>query len=177
MTRDKDSVFTLDNTKLVSTTATNGNDEGNYNAGTLNIINGSSITYTAPFINENGGTITVIDSVLNVGSIVNNGTINLTVTDAKLAGIMGETYTIINQTGNGAALDLKVNYNGTAYGVGETFTVDGIKYDVVNGDGNDIAIEAFASVLTVDPSYIRGGSDEVKTEQSAASFWFSGGNN
>ena len=94
MTRDKDSVFTLDNTKLLSTTTTNGTDEGNYNAGTLNVINGSELTYSALLSNEVGGTINVVDSTLTVlpgikndskivvsnstlraGNIVNNGTI------------------------------------------------------------------------------------------------------
>ena len=94
MTRDKDSVFTLDNTKLLSTTKTNGTDEGNYNAGTLNVINGSELTYSALLSNEVGGTINVVDSTLTVlpgikndskivvsnstlraGNIVNNGTI------------------------------------------------------------------------------------------------------
>ena len=94
MTRDKDSVFTLDNTKLLSTTTTNGSDEGNYNAGTLNVINGSELTYSALLSNEVGGTINVVDSTLTVlpgikndskivvsnstlraGNIVNNGTI------------------------------------------------------------------------------------------------------
>ena len=41
----------------------------------------------------------------------------------------------------------------------------------------DIISTPGVEYVTVDPSYIRGGSDEVKTEQSTVSFWFSGGNN
>ena len=73
MTRDKDSVFTLDNTKLLSTTTTNGNDEGNYNAGTLNVSNGSELTYSAEVKNE-GGTINVIGSTFVAPKIENKGT-------------------------------------------------------------------------------------------------------
>ena len=40
----------------------------------------------------------------------------------------------------------------------------------------DIISTPGVEYVTVDPSYIRG-SDEAKAEQSAASFWFSGGNN
>ena len=41
----------------------------------------------------------------------------------------------------------------------------------------DIISTPGVEYVTVDPSYIRGKSDEAKAEQSAASFWFSGGNN
>ena len=50
MTRDADSVFTLTDSVLLSTTTTNGTDEGNYNAGTLVLVN-SKLTYSAPVVN------------------------------------------------------------------------------------------------------------------------------
>ena len=54
MTNDADSVFELNNTKLVSTTTTNGTDESNTNAGQLILVN-SSLTYSAEF--KNIGTV------------------------------------------------------------------------------------------------------------------------
>ncbi len=78
MTNDADSVFTLINTKLLSTTLTNGNDEGNYNAGTL-ILKGSSLTYSAQL--KNNGTIELdINSSLTAPSIIGNGKIVIDVT-------------------------------------------------------------------------------------------------
>ncbi len=75
MTRDADSVFTLTNSKVVSTTVTNGNDEGNYQAGTLNLVN-SELTYSAPVTNT--GTITLdLNSKLTAPSISGAGDINI----------------------------------------------------------------------------------------------------
>ena len=56
MTRDADSVFTLDNTVLLSTTTSNGNDEGNYHAGKL-ILDGSVLTYSAEWKIEATGVV------------------------------------------------------------------------------------------------------------------------
>jgi hypothetical protein len=77
----------------------------------------------------------------------------LTITADKLATITNSAYTIINQTGNGAALDLAVNYNGAEYGVGESITINDVVYNITNGDGNDIAIKAAAKILTVNSAY------------------------
>ena len=74
MTRDTDSVFTLNNTKLVSTTTTNGTDEGNYHAGTLNLEN-SSITYSAPLVMENGTLTLGENSSLTAPTITGTGKI------------------------------------------------------------------------------------------------------
>ena len=123
--------------------------------GAIVLADKSSIALTGSLTTT--GTITITDSTLTAQSIVNNGTINLTVTDAALADIYGEAYTIINQTGKGAALDLKVSYNGAAYGVGESFTVNGIQYSVVNGDGNDIAIQAQAKTVVLDSTITSNG--------------------
>ena len=76
MTRDADSKFILTGSKVLSTAETNGNDEGNYNAGEL-VLNNSSLTYNAAFTNT---------GVLNIGensnvkatTVINNGTINFT---------------------------------------------------------------------------------------------------
>ena len=71
MTNDTDSVFTLVNSKIVATTATNGTDEGNYNAGELTLTN-SSISYGAPL--RNNGTITLDGaSYISASSITGNG--------------------------------------------------------------------------------------------------------
>ena len=83
MTRDKDSVFTLTNTKLLSTTATNGNDEGNYHAGKL-VLTGSELTYSAPLVMEDG-VIEMLDSSLTAPSITGTGKIVIDAT-GKVAG-------------------------------------------------------------------------------------------
>ena len=78
MTRDADSKFTLVNTKLLSTTTTNGTDEGNYNDGALILVN-SSLTYSAQLTNN--GTITLdINSCLTAPKIIGNGTFVIDVT-------------------------------------------------------------------------------------------------
>ena len=77
MTRDKDSVFTLDNTVLLSTAASNGNDEGNYNAAKLNVINGSTLTYSCKMFNEATGVINVDNATFVAPDIVNNNVIYL----------------------------------------------------------------------------------------------------
>jgi hypothetical protein len=41
----------------------------------------------------------------------------------------------------------------------------------------DIISTSGVEYVTVDPSYIRGKSEEVESKQTAANFWFSGGNN
>ena len=75
MTRDADSEFTLTNTTLLSTTTTNGTDEGNYNAGKLNLDN-TSLTYSAPLTNT--GTVVLKNgSKLTAPSLANNGTITV----------------------------------------------------------------------------------------------------
>ena len=84
MTRDKDSVFTLDNTVLLSTTTTNGTDEGNYHAGTLN-LNGSRLTYSAELKNEAGVINISSNSQLYAPVITNNGVINMDVTSTIVA--------------------------------------------------------------------------------------------
>lgn len=73
MTRDKDSAFILANTKLLSTTTSNGSDEGNYNEGIITLIN-SILTYSAQLTNN--GTIKLdVNSCLTAPSIVGTGKI------------------------------------------------------------------------------------------------------
>ena len=80
MTRDTDSVFNLVNTKLISTTTTNGNDEGNYHAGTLNLT-GSELTYNAPVKVENGTINLDVNSAITAPSISGTGTIIIDATN------------------------------------------------------------------------------------------------
>ncbi len=71
MTRDADSAFILANTKLLSTTTSNGTDEGNYNEGVITLIN-SILTYNAQLTNN--GTIKLdANSCLTAPSIVGTG--------------------------------------------------------------------------------------------------------
>ena len=82
MTRDADSKFTLKDSKVLSTTTTNGTDEGNYNAGEL-VLENSSLTYSAAVINT--GTIEIgAASTLTAPAVTNEGTINFTALDSKL---------------------------------------------------------------------------------------------
>ena len=82
MTRDADSKFTLKDSKVLSTTTTNGTDEGNYNAGKL-VLENSSLTYSAAVINT--GTIEIgAASTLTAPAVTNEGTINFTALDSKL---------------------------------------------------------------------------------------------
>ena len=74
MIRDADSVFTLTDTKLVSTTTTNGADEGNYLAGAL-VLNNSSLSYAAPLVMENGSLTIDMTSTLAAPSISGAGKI------------------------------------------------------------------------------------------------------
>ena len=89
MTRDTDSEFTLDNTNLLSTATTNGTDEGNYNAGTLNITNGSNLTYSFKMFNEGTGIINVNNATFIAPEIVNSNIINISgesAIDSKVTG-------------------------------------------------------------------------------------------
>ena len=96
MTRDQDSVFTLDNTKLYSTSTINGNDEGQYNAGTLNVTNGSTLTYSAEMFNEATGVINVDNATFVAPEVKNSNEFN----------VSGEsTLDIATVTGNAIELE------------------------------------------------------------------------
>ena len=138
MTRDADSEFTLDNTKLLSTTDFNGTDEGNYNAGTLNVTNGSDITYTAELVNT--GKLTVSGS---------EGKSSLLTAPA----IKNSTAVTIN--GNG---DVKA----AVYGDGKivldnAVTSDKTEITSLDGDGNVIEV---IGASTVSGSKIATGKDD-----------------
>lgn len=115
MTNDADSVFTLTNTKLLATNTTNGNDEGNYNAGILNLVN-SILTYSAPL--RNNGTIKLdINSVLTAPSIVGNGKFVIDV-----SGFNGTATQVINADMSGFTGEIEL-VNGRAL---HEVTVDGV---------------------------------------------------
>ena len=98
MTRDQDSMFTLDNTKLYSTSTINGNDEGQYNAGTLNVLNGSTLTYTSAMTNEATGKIVIsADSKLIAPEII--------MVDGASITIDGTGFT----SGTNKVIDLNIN--------------------------------------------------------------------
>ena len=107
MTRDADSIFTLTNTVLLSTTTTNGTDEGNYHAGML-VLNNSSLTYSAPLVMEGGSLTLGADSSLTAPSIIGTGKLIIdaaglpagivTAIDADASGFTGELEVINNPT-------------------------------------------------------------------------------
>jgi len=120
MTNDKDSVFNITNSKIVSTTTTNGNDEGNYHAGTMNVVN-SDITYSAPV--KNTGTITVdSNSTITAPSISGAGTIEIDVSDyngygeldiikADLSDFEGTVKAVGGENANVSIVDGKIVYH------------------------------------------------------------------
>ena len=76
MTRDADSKFTLKNSKVLSTTASNGTDEGNYNKGELTLEN-STLTYSAEFKHEAGTINLDLNSSITAPKMSGVGTINI----------------------------------------------------------------------------------------------------
>ena len=149
MTADTDSVYTLTGSKVVTTGS--GNDRYNGNAGALTITDSEITVQTGSY--KNSGTITFTDSTLTAASVANTGTINLTVTAEKLATVGNDAYYIINQTGDGAALNNTVTIDGVEHSIGQSFTKDGVEYSITNGTGNDIVIQAAAKILTVNSAY------------------------
>jgi hypothetical protein len=106
MTRDADSVFVLTNSVLLSTATSNGNDEGNYHAGTLELAD-SSLTYSAPWVLENGTVEMDVASVITAPSITGAGTINI-----NSAGYVGEPVLVI--AADMSAFTGTINLEGTA---------------------------------------------------------------
>ena len=130
MTNDADSKFTLKDSKVLSTTTTNGTDEGNYNAGEL-VLENSSLTYSAAVINT-GAIKLDVASTLTAPAISGAGTITIDAAKFVIGG--GEKLVV--------AADMS-GYTGTIsldnddYVVYET-TEDGIliKEKSLDGDGS-----------------------------------------
>ena len=109
MIRDKDSVFTLTDSKVESTSTINGGDEGQYIAGNLNLVN-TDLTYAADLTIEEGGVLTIdTDSMLKAPAIKGTGTIaidisnyngygEINVIDANLKGFTGNV-TVVSGSG------------------------------------------------------------------------------
>ena len=74
MIRDKDSVFTLTDSKLLSTSTVNGNDEGNYIAGKLVLAN-SELTYSCAMVMEDGTIVMDLNSSITAPAIKGAGKI------------------------------------------------------------------------------------------------------
>lgn len=88
MTRDADSKFILKNSKVLSTTASNGTDEGNYNKGELTLEN-STLTYSAEFKHEAGVINLDLNSLITAPKISGVATIKVDAT-----GVMEEVVVI-----------------------------------------------------------------------------------
>ena len=152
MTNDADSTFTFDNTSVYSKATSNGSDDKNQNAGTMIFKNNSDITYSAKFTNI--GSISLSNSTFTATEIVNNGTISVTISEAYFANVLNDIALITQTNDNAAALDVKVNYNGKVYGIGDIIaTVNGIDYKLSAGSGNDIVIDAFTADFSVNAAY------------------------
>ncbi|MBR7121690.1 MAG: hypothetical protein IKC94_05565, partial [Lentisphaeria bacterium] len=140
MTRDQDSVFTLDNTKLYSTSTINGNDEGQYNAGTLNVLNGSTLTYTSAMTNEATGKIVIsADSMLIAPEII--------MVDGASITIDGTGFT----SGTNKVIDL----NGTE-SLQDKITIENLEEGITvayGKDGDVLITDASLQKLYVDSAY------------------------
>ena len=133
MTRDADSKFTLKNSKVLSTTPSNGNDEGNYNKGELTLVS-SSLTYSAELKHEAGVINLDCNSVLTAPSISGAGKITVDAT-----GLEGSV-TVIN--GNMA------NFTGTIEIVGNEYA----KYEIT-AEGLVINSSYIAELEIIDGEY------------------------
>ena len=133
MTNDKDSKFTLKDSKVLSTTTTNGNDEGNYNAGELTLVN-SSLTYSATLTNKDKATIKLdAKSKLTAPAISGAGTITI---DAANFVIGGGDVQVVYATINVDANNINVvNNNYVTAVITETGIV--IKENNLEGEGTE----------------------------------------
>lgn len=155
MTRDKDSVFTLNNTNLTSTATSNGSDEGNYNTGTLNVINGSKLTYYCTIKNEAGGIINIDDAMFDAPEIVNDGTITVDADSTVKANTLTNNGSIIiDASGFTGGIKKVIDLNGTAQLAGVTFTnvADGVN-TVLGADGDVTLVKADQSTVYVNTAY------------------------
>ena len=153
MTRDADSAFILTNTKLLSTTTSNGTDEGNYNEGVITLIN-SILTYSAQLTNN--GTIKLdANSCLIAPSIVGTGKFIIDATglmadklviDADLSGFTGTIEVI------GADASYEITEDGVVVKVAKYVAeINGVKYTSLEdafkaaADGDTIVLLADAT--------------------------------
>ena len=149
MTRDADSAFILTNTKLLSTTTSNGTDEGNYNEGVITLIN-SILTYSAQLTNN--GTIKLdANSCLTAPSIVGTGKFIIDATglmadklviDADLSGFTGTIEVI-------GAASYEITEDGVVVKVAKYVAeINGVKYTSLEdafkaaADGDTIKLNA-----------------------------------
>ena len=129
MTNDKDSVFILTDTVLLSTTTTNGTDEGNYHAGKL-VLNNSKLTYSAPLVLKDDSIIEMdLTSVLEAPSISGNGKIIIDAT-----GFTGADVTAIkaDMSGFTGTIEL-INANKAVYNITDEGVV--IVAKILSGTG------------------------------------------
>ena len=96
MTRDQDSVFTLDNTNFLSTATSNGTDEGNYNAAELNVTNGSTLTYSFKMFNEATGVINVDNATFVAPEVENSNEFNVSGESTIKAVVSGNGWIYMN---------------------------------------------------------------------------------
>jgi len=149
MTRDQDSVFTLDNSKLVSTSTINGNDEGQYNAGTLNLINGSTLTYSIAMTNEATGKIVIsADSKLIAPEIIM---------------VDGASITI-DGTGFAGGVKKIIDLNGTESLAGKVTLINGEGLSLIYGDDGDVMLsDASKDTLYVNAAWAdKKAGDEIE---------------
>lgn len=144
MTRDADSAFILTNTKLLSTTTFNGNDEGNYNEGVITLVN-SILTYSAQLTNN--GTIKLdANSILIAPSIIGTGKFIIDATglagsslviDADLSGFTGTIEIVGNKNATYESTSDGIVINVDTVSLEDIFTFCGVSSKM---DGTGITV-------------------------------------
>ncbi|MBE6388740.1 MAG: hypothetical protein E7043_01040 [Lentisphaerae bacterium] len=118
---------------------------------------------TASHVVSNLKELNITNGSLKVEYLKDITAINLSVTDDKLASLGKDSYVMVEQTtsnGHPYEFDLSgvgVTYKGETYYVGDSITVGDVIYNVVAGDGNDIAIQAEAKTVVIDSTLTSNG--------------------
>jgi len=161
---DTDTVLTVEAGAMVSVY-----DISDYKmAAVLNVSGSVSASHVVSQIGE----INVTDGTLSAEYFKNLdiNSINLTVTDEKLATLGKDSYIMLEQTisnDHPYEFDLTgvgVTYKGETYYVGgKSIVIDGVEYKVTAGDGNDIAIQAQAKTVVIDSTLTTNGFNQFAT--------------
>ena len=146
MTRDADSVFTLDDTVLLSTATSNGSDEGNYHAGKLVLSNNSRLTYSAEWKVEATGVVEM-DATCSITAPMISGTGKIVI-DARTVADIEKQVIFADMTGFTGAIEV---VGGDTYQIVDTGVIirrpaayayfDGYYYDTFK-DAFDAAVES-----------------------------------
>ena len=153
MTRDADSVFTLDDTVLLSTATSNGSDEGNYHAGKLVLSNNSRLTYSAEWKVEATGVVEM-DATCSITAPMISGTGKIVI-DARTVADIEKQVIFADMTGFTGAIEV---VGGDTYQIVDTGVIirrptayayfDGYYYDTFK-DAFNAAVESGMSKVLI----------------------------